>query len=120
MLVLIAFALGVPAGVARAETEVRVLATYPAGAPVTLGKNQTFYLRVGYTTHEPVQIWARPFFEGREVTAGSNPSRTHTGCGEALGWFFFMQPGERVDEVRITAGDLDERARLARGAEAGR
>jgi hypothetical protein len=105
VLVLFGFALGVSVGVARAETEVRVLSTHPAGDPVTLGKNQTFFLRLGYTTGEPVQIWARPFFEGREVAAGSNPSRSYTGSGEALGWFFFMQPGLQVDEVRITAGD---------------
>jgi hypothetical protein len=105
VLVFLAFALVASAGVARAATEVRVLATFPAGDPVTLSNNQTFYLHLGYTTDEPVQIWARPFFEGQEVAAGSNPSRTYTGSGEALGWFFFMQPGKRVDEVRITAGD---------------
>lgn len=104
-LVLIAFALTAFAGGARAGTEVRVLATHPAGDSATLGKNQTFYLRLGYTTDDPVKIWARPFFQGREVAAGSNPSRTCTGSGEALGWFFFMAPGERVDEIRISAGD---------------
>jgi hypothetical protein len=72
---------------------------------VTLGENQTFFLRLGYATDVPVKIWARPFFQGREVAAGSNPSRTYTGSGETLGWFFFMAPGERVDEIRITAGD---------------
>jgi len=98
--VLFAFAVG-----ARAETELRVLATHPAGDRVTLGKDQTFYVHIGYTTDEPVKIWARPYFKGQEVTAGSNPSRSHTGSGEALGWFFFMEPGEQVDEIRITAGD---------------
>jgi hypothetical protein len=93
------------AGAALAETEARVLATHPAGNPVTLARNQTFFVHIGYTTDEPVSIWARPFFQGREVKAGSNPSRSHTGSGETLGWFFFMEPGEQVDEVRITAGD---------------
>jgi hypothetical protein len=104
-LVLMTFAFSAFAGGAHAETEVRVLATHPAGNPVTLGKNQTFYVHIGYTTDEPVSIWARPYFQGREVKAGSNPSRSHTGSGETLGWFFFMEPGEQVDEVRITAGD---------------
>jgi len=104
-LLLFAFALFAFAAGARAGTEVRVLATHPAGNPVTLGKNQTFYLHIGYTTDDPVSIWARPYFQGREVKAGSNPSRSHTGSGETLGWFFFMEPGEQVDEVRITAGD---------------
>ncbi|MGH8195035.1 MAG: hypothetical protein ACREQ8_11630 [Woeseiaceae bacterium] len=99
------YALLALAGGARAETTARVLASDPAGDVVTLGKNQTFYVRIGYSTDEPVKIWARPFFQGREVDAGSNPSRTYTGSGEALGWFFFMEPGKQVDEVHITAGD---------------
>lgn len=81
------------------------MSTHPASDAVTLGSNQTFYLRLGYTTDEPVHIWARPFFRGREVRAGSNPSRTYTGSGEALGWFFLMEPGQQVDEIRIRVGD---------------
>jgi hypothetical protein len=104
-LLLFAMALAAAAG-AHAGTEVRVLATYPEGSYVTLGRNQNFYLRIGYTTtDEAVRIWARPYFEGREVNAGSNPSRSYNGKGEALGWFFLMEPGAMVDEVRITAGD---------------
>lgn len=90
---------------ARAETTARVLETYPAGDVITLGKNQSFYLRIGYSTDKPVRIWARPFFQGSEVAAGSNPSHVYSGSGEALGWFFFMEPGKQVDEVRIRAGD---------------
>lgn len=108
-LVLFAFALLALATGARGDTEVRVLATHPAGDPVTLARNQTFYLHLGYTTDEPVSIWARPFFQGREVTAGSNPSRSHTGSGETLGWFFFMEPGKQIDEIRITAGNGTDR-----------
>lgn len=104
--VLLAFcALSALAGGARAETTARVLASHPAGDVATLARNQTFYVRIGYSTDEPVRIWARPWFEGAEVDAGSNPSRVYTGSGEALGWFFFMEPGKEVDEIRITAGD---------------
>ena len=102
--ILFAMALAV-AAVAHAETQVRVLATYPTGTSITLGANQSFYLRIGYTADAPVMIWARPYFQGREVNAGSNPSRRYTGIGEALGWFFLMEPGAMVDEVRISAGD---------------
>jgi hypothetical protein len=102
---LISLAFALAAIGAHAETEVRVLATYPPGASVILDNDQNFYLRIGYTTDEAVRIWARPYFHGREVQAGSNPSHTYTGTGEALGWFFMMDPGERVDEVRILAGD---------------
>lgn len=91
---------------AVAATTVEVLGTEPAGRTVTLGSGQTFYMRIAYSTDTPVRIWARPYFEGREVNAGSNPSRVHEGNGEALVWFFFLgQPGEQVDEIRITAGD---------------
>lgn len=91
---------------AAAETTVEVLATEPASRTVTLGNGQTFYMRIGYATDTPVRIWARPYFEGREVHAGSNPSRLHEGQGEALGWFFFLgEPGQRVDEIRISAND---------------
>lgn len=100
---LVALAIASHAG---AETTVELLDTEPASRTVTLGKNQTFYMRLGYTTDEPVRIWARPYFEGREVNAGSNPSRLHEGEGEALAWFFFLgQPGDQVDEIRISAGD---------------
>jgi hypothetical protein len=105
-LVLLAFcALSTSAVDAGAETTVRVLESDPPGDIVTLGKGDTFYLRIAYATDEPVRIWARPYFHGSEVAAGSNPSRTFTGSGEALGWFFFMEAGRQVDEVRITAGD---------------
>ncbi|HEU4619046.1 MAG TPA: hypothetical protein VFV10_13480 [Gammaproteobacteria bacterium] len=93
------------AGAAYAETTVTVLATEPSGDVVSLRRNETFYLRIGYETDEPVRIWARPYFQGRAVDAGSNPSATYTGSGEALGWFFLIDPDARVDEVRISAGD---------------
>jgi hypothetical protein len=63
-------------------------------------------MRIAYSTDTPVRIWARPYFEGREVSAGSNPSRVHEGEGETLGWFFFLgEPGQQVDEIRISVGD---------------
>lgn len=85
--------------------EVEVLETWPSGDRVTLGTNQNYYLRIAYRADEPVRIWAQPWFQGREVAAGSNPSpRYDAGSGEALGWFF-LAPGQQVDEVRIRAGD---------------
>jgi hypothetical protein len=90
---------------AHAETTVELVATWPAGETVTLSRNQTFYLHLRYTSDQPVQIWARPYFQGKPAHAGSNPSRTYPpGSGEALGWFF-LDPGAVVDEVRIRAGD---------------
>lgn len=92
-------------GIAHAGTTVRVLETHPPGDHVTLGRNQSFYLRLAYATAQPAGIWVRPYFQGQPVKAGSNPSETHSGSGETFGWFFFMQPGDEVDEIRITAGD---------------
>jgi hypothetical protein len=91
---------------AGAATTVEVVETEPANRTVTLGAGQSFYMRIAYSTDTPVRIWARPYFEGREVNAGSNPSRVHDGEGETLGWFFFLgEPGQQVDEIRISAGD---------------
>ncbi len=104
-LALFALAITALSAEAPAAAEVRVLATYPAARDAVLGDGQTYYLRLGYTTDEPVRIWARPFFDGREVRAGSNPSHLYTGSGEALGFFFLMDPGQQVDEVRIRVGD---------------
>lgn len=91
---------------AAAATTVDMLASEPAERTVTLGNGQTFYIRIGYSTDTPVRIWARPYFEGREVNAGSNPSHLYKGEGEALAWFFFLgEPGQQVDEIRISAGN---------------
>lgn len=89
----------------RAGTVVRVIETWPPGDHVMLRKNQSFYLRLAYETDNPVGIWARPYFNGKPVNVGSNPSQRYSGKGETFGWFFFMRPGDVVDEVRITAGD---------------
>lgn len=91
---------------ARAQTQVQVTETWPAGDSITLGQNQNFYLHLHYTSDQPEHIWARPYFQGKPANAGSNPSRVYpAGSGEALGWFFLFDPGTQVDEVRITAGD---------------
>lgn len=91
-----------PAG---AGTEVRIVDTWPRGDEVTVAPNQTFYLLLAYDSDRPVHLWARPFWHGSPVDAGSNPSRLYSGSGEALAWFFLWRPGQQVDEVRITAGD---------------
>lgn len=91
---------------ARAQTQVQVTETWPAGDSITLGNGQNFYLHLHYTSDQPVQIWARPYFQGKPANAGSNPSRVYpAGSGDALGWFFLFDPGTQVDEVRISAGD---------------
>lgn len=91
-----------------AGTTVEVLDTFPRGSSVTLDRNQNYYLRIGYQSDETVRIWARPYFRGQPVQAGTNPSGLYAGSGEMLGWFFMMQPGDEVDEIRIRAGDGSE------------
>ena len=95
----------IPFDSAHAQTTVRVLETHPAGDNVTLARNQNFNLRLAYSTDKPAGIWVAPYFQGKRVNAGSSPSQTYSGSGEALAWFFLMKPGDQVDEVRITAGD---------------
>lgn len=107
------FALAVCAGwvgATHAAMTVELLETFPPGPEVTLGENQAFYLRLAYNTDAPRRIWARPYFEGREVQAFSNPSpRYEQGSGEALAWFSFTRAGPQVDEIRISAGNSNPR-----------
>lgn len=108
LVALLTFSLGLGfafAGPAHATTRVQVIDTWPAGNPVMLARNQEFYLRLGYETDEPVRIWVAPYFRGEPAKAGMSPSLPHTGTGEALAWFFPMEPGVEVDEIRIRAGD---------------
>lgn len=88
-----------------ASTEVRVLESWPVADRVVLPPNHNFFLRLAYETDKPVRIWIRPYFQGQPVNVGSNPSPTYQGSGDALGWFFFMSPGDQVDEIRVIAGD---------------
>ncbi|HWB30384.1 MAG TPA: hypothetical protein VG736_07775 [Vicinamibacterales bacterium] len=92
-------------GHAHAETTVTVLETYPSGDEITLGPNQSYYVRIAYSTDTPVHIWVNPYFRGKPTNAGSNPSGEYIGAGEAFGWFFLSKPGVEVDEVRIKVGD---------------
>jgi hypothetical protein len=96
-------------GVAHAVSTVEILDTYPAGETVTLNRNQNFYLHLHYTTDRPIVIWARPYFHGEMVNAGSNGSFQYTDSGEALGWFFLLSADAQVDEIRIAAGDGSQR-----------
>jgi len=98
-------ALALAGGPVYAAATVEVLETYPEGTEVSLGRNETFYLRLHYDTDHPIGIWARPYFRGKPANAGNNGSYRYSGNGEALGWFFFSGNHGEVDEIRITAGD---------------
>lgn len=86
------------------KPHVELLDTFPSGADIVVPPSQSVYLRIAYDAPAPVRIWPRPYFQGKEVSAGTNGSPEHLGEGEALGFFFFMQSGQ-VDEIRVTAGD---------------
>lgn len=101
LLAMAALSLAVPA--ARADSSARILETQPA-ASATLGHQESFWVRIGYTSDEPIGLWARPYQNGKEVQkAMSNASLTYVGSGQALGWFALVEPGD-VDEIRIKAG----------------
>lgn len=93
---------GGSAAIAQPTVHARVADTQPA-ARATLGRNETFYVRIEYTSDDSVRLWARPFFHGKAAPAMANPSRSYIGSGSALGWFAFREAAD-VDEVRITAG----------------
>lgn len=96
---------GIRATDAPSPVTVSVTDTWPQGDDITLGRNQNFYLRLAYRSPTPTGIWIQPYFHGEPAKVGSSPSMRYSGEGESLGWFFFMQPGDEVDEIRITAGD---------------
>jgi hypothetical protein len=88
---------------AAAEPSVRVVATHP-DSDATLGRDESFYVRIEFNADEPVNIWARPFFQGKPVQrAKSNASFPRSGWGYALGWFS-LDGLDAVDEVRIKLG----------------
>ena len=63
---LVFLTLVVLAPAAWAQTSVRVVATDP-GAEATLGRDESFYVRIEFTADHPVSIWARPYFQGKPV-----------------------------------------------------
>ena len=94
------------ASVAHATTKVELLETFPpSGSDIVVPPGKDVYLRIAYETDTPAHIWARPYFQGREVAAGSSPSPEYSGKGELLGFFFLDPPGGQVDEIRVTAGN---------------
>lgn len=89
--------------VAHAALSARIVETHPSVA-ATLGRNESFHVRIAYAAEEPISLWARPYRDGNVVAeAMSNASSKYSGSGEALGWFALTEPGD-VDEVRIIAG----------------
>lgn len=88
---------------AKAGTRVQVLETDPAGETITLGRNETLWVRMAFVADQPASIWVRPFFRGKEVPMMTNASIPHSGSGYALGWFASDKPYE-VDEIRIRTG----------------
>lgn len=89
--------------VAQADSTAHIVETHP-GTDAVLGRNESFYVRIGYASDVPITLWARPYRNGEPVEqAMSNASAKYQGEGEALGWFALIEPGE-VDEVRIQAG----------------
>jgi len=89
---------------AQAQTTVRLLGTFPEGSDIAVPTGETVYVRVAYDAPTPIRIWVRPYYQGKEVSAGSGPSLLYRGQGELLGFFFLNEPGH-VDELRVTAGD---------------
>lgn len=88
---------------AYAESTARVMETHPPRDAV-LGRNESLWVRIAYTTDEPISLWVRAYHNGVQIqNVMSNASLSYTGSGEALGWFSLIEPGQ-VDELRIRAG----------------
>ena len=104
-MILAVLALGLPPRAAWATATVEVIETWPVGARVALAPRPPFYLRLSHDTDAPARVWARPYYPGREVPTTTHGPALHEGRGETFGWFALDQPGQRVDEVWISAGD---------------
>jgi hypothetical protein len=89
---------------AYADVQARIVATDPPSG-ATLARDEAFFVRIQFESDEPVNLWARPYRDGKPVERGGrfNASTKHQGTGYALGWFSFTGSAE-VDEVRIRAG----------------
>lgn len=89
---------------ACADVRARVVATDPPSGAM-LARDEAFFVRIQFESDEPVNLWARPYRDGKPVDRGVrfNASAKYQGAGYALGWFSFTGPAE-VDEVRIRAG----------------
>ena len=94
-----------PAAASAPAVSVEILETWPSANTIVLPRNKRFYLRLAYRSDEKIGIWVRPMFHGKPARAGSNPSGRYVGEGEALGWFFIMDTGAEVDEIRVVAGN---------------
>ena len=79
---------------ARAEVRASGVATDPPGEFIELGRDESLYVHIEFTSDKPVSIWARPFFNGTEVSAKSNASIPHEGHGDARAWCAFNKPGK--------------------------
>lgn len=104
-LVLVGLSASALAQVAPDGTQIRVLGTWPQGEVVRLAPNQNFYLHLAYDAPRPTGLWVQPMYHGKPARAGMSGSPMHTGKGEAVVWFFLMNPDVHVDEVRIQTGN---------------
>ena len=102
VIALIAIACAMTPAPAQAETRIEVLATDP-GATSVLHKGENFWLRIGYTTDQPIRLRAEPYLAGKHVPAGNGGSlEVGPGTGESTYWFFFSEP-RQIDTVVVTA-----------------
>jgi len=102
--------------VASADTSVQVRATYPTSRSV-LGRGQTFFLLIGYTSDQPIRVRAQPFFAGERVPAMTSGSPHYgTGTGEVEVDLPLSDP-RRVDTIVVTGetktGEVVAQARIS-------
>lgn len=99
-------------GTAHAEVRLRLVEAFPS-SPAPLAHWQRYYLRVAYTSDQPVRIGADPFLGAAAVPGTSSGSPVSAaGSGEALYWIAYTKPA-RVDRLVIYATDESWAKRLA-------
>ncbi len=91
-------------GKLQAQVDLEVLETHPGFLPVIepLTVGQTFYIRLGYQTDNPVKLYTTASFDGDVVdVAGKAPPTLPAGNGEYLASVVLMSPGA-IDKLRFS------------------
>jgi hypothetical protein len=87
----------------HADTQAQVVALESATTS-TFAANEPFYVRVKYSSDEPVNLWVHPYYRGKLVKGVlMSTSSRYMGNGEMVAWFALTEAG-KVDEIRVVVG----------------
>jgi hypothetical protein len=87
----------------QADTQATIVALESSSTTI-FAANEPFYVRVKYSTEQPINLWVHPYYKGKPVRAVlTSASSRYTGHGEVVSWFTLTEAG-KVDEIRVIVG----------------